>query len=117
MGLRGLAGFGGTNVEITHRKFDECAITWNQVDMSAPIEWYATGIQLDWRADPHAEALGVAMQLSNFLRDVAEDARRRGATRYYWLTKQDNRTARALYDKLADRSGFIQYRKILNQPK
>ncbi|MGH3146954.1 MAG: phytoene/squalene synthase family protein [Rubrobacter sp.] len=27
-------------------------------------------------ADPHAEALGVAMQLSNFLRDVAEDWRR-----------------------------------------
>ena len=49
-----ILGFGGTNVEITHRKFDECAITWNQVDMSAPIDWYATGIQLDWRADPHA---------------------------------------------------------------
>ena len=30
----------------------------------------------DRRADPHAEALGVAMQLSNFLRDVAEDWRR-----------------------------------------
>ena len=27
----------------------------------------------DGRADPHAEALGVAMQLSNFLRDVKED--------------------------------------------
>ncbi|MFI5495341.1 hypothetical protein [Actinoplanes sp. NPDC051859] len=47
-------GFGGANVEITHRKFDECAITWNQVDMTADIDWYATGIQLDWRADPHA---------------------------------------------------------------
>jgi phytoene synthase len=30
----------------------------------------------DRQADPHAEALGVAMQLSNFLRDVAEDWRR-----------------------------------------
>ncbi|MEJ7840139.1 MAG: phytoene/squalene synthase family protein [Rubrobacter sp.] len=30
----------------------------------------------DTSADPHAEALGVAMQLSNFLRDVAEDWRR-----------------------------------------
>ena len=27
----------------------------------------------DQRADPHAEALGVAMQLSNFLRDIKED--------------------------------------------
>ncbi|MGA5305522.1 hypothetical protein ACPCHT_36900 [Nucisporomicrobium flavum] len=49
-----ILGFGGTNVEVTHRKFDECAITWDQVDMTAPIDWYATGIQLDWRADPHA---------------------------------------------------------------
>ena len=30
----------------------------------------------DGKADPHAEALGVAMQLSNFLRDVGEDWRR-----------------------------------------
>ena len=30
----------------------------------------------DRMSDPHAEALGVAMQLSNFLRDVAEDWRR-----------------------------------------
>jgi phytoene synthase len=28
------------------------------------------------KADPHAEALGIAMQLSNFLRDVGEDWRR-----------------------------------------
>ena len=35
-----------------------------------------------------------------------------GASRLYWLTKEDNRTARALYDKLAERSGFIQYRKL-----
>jgi phytoene synthase len=31
---------------------------------------------VDHRADRHAEALGVAMQLSNFLRDVGEDWRR-----------------------------------------
>ncbi len=49
-----ILGFGDTNVEITHRKFDECAITWDQVDMSAAIDWYGTGISLDWRADPHA---------------------------------------------------------------
>ena len=30
----------------------------------------------DERATPHAEALGVAMQLSNFLRDMREDWRR-----------------------------------------
>jgi GNAT superfamily N-acetyltransferase len=35
-----------------------------------------------------------------------------GASRVYWLTHETNETARALYDKLADRPGFIQYRKL-----
>lgn len=49
-----ILGFGDTNVEVTHRKFDECAITWDQVDMTRPIDWFAGGIRLDWRPDPHA---------------------------------------------------------------
>jgi hypothetical protein len=36
-------------------------------------------------------------------------AERSGA---YWLTHQTNETAMTLYDKVADRSGFTQYRKI-----
>ncbi|HEX8631329.1 MAG TPA: hypothetical protein VF755_24480 [Catenuloplanes sp.] len=51
-------GFGDTNVEIMHRKFDECGITWDQVDMSMAIDWYATDIRLDWRADPHPALRG-----------------------------------------------------------
>jgi GNAT superfamily N-acetyltransferase len=43
---------------------------------------------------------------------VYERARAAGASRVYWLTQEGNATARALYDKLAERSGFIQYRKI-----
>jgi ribosomal protein S18 acetylase RimI-like enzyme len=43
---------------------------------------------------------------------VYAEAKKAGASRVYWLTREDNATARALYDKLADRSGFIQYRKI-----
>jgi hypothetical protein len=46
-----ILGFDDTNVEITHRKFDDCAITWNQVDMLMPLHW--PGIRLDWRADAH----------------------------------------------------------------
>ena len=38
--------------------------------------------------------------------------RKAGASRIHWLTKEDNHSARALYDKMADRSGFIQYRKL-----
>ena len=43
--------FGVTRVEITHRKFDECAITWDTIDRTVPIDWYE---HFDWRPDPHA---------------------------------------------------------------
>jgi len=39
-------------------------------------------------------------------------ARAAGASRVYWLTHETNTDAQALYDKLAERSGFIQYRKL-----
>ncbi len=34
-----------------------------------------------------------------------------GAARVYWLTHETNATARVLYDAVAVRSGFIQYRR------
>jgi GNAT superfamily N-acetyltransferase len=40
---------------------------------------------------------------------VAAAARKRGASRYYWQTKQDNARARDLYDKVARFRGFIRY--------
>jgi GNAT superfamily N-acetyltransferase len=43
---------------------------------------------------------------------VEEKARAAGASRVYWLTHETNIDARALYDKVADRPGFIQYRKL-----
>jgi len=30
----------------------------------------------------------------------------------HWLAREDNHTARTLYDKLAERSGFLQYRRL-----
>lgn len=56
-----------------------------------------------------ARGKGVGTEL---IRGVEAIARVSGASRIYWLTKEDNVSARALYDKLADRSGFIQYRKL-----
>jgi len=38
-------------------------------------------------------------------------ARQAGAARVYWQTHETNATAQALYDKIAERSGFIVYRK------
>jgi GNAT superfamily N-acetyltransferase len=44
---------------------------------------------------------------------VYGEARSAGASRVHWLTHETNASARALYDTLADRPGFIQYRKLL----
>ena len=44
---------------------------------------------------------------------VYADARRAGSPRVYWLTHETNAEAIRLYDRIADRSGFIQYRKLL----
>ena len=44
---------------------------------------------------------------------VAADAAAEGSARVYWLTHESNATARALYDKVSQRSGFIQYRRTL----
>jgi len=42
-----------------------------------------------------------------------EEAKAAGSTRVYWLTHESNETAQALYDRIADKPGFIQYRKAL----
>jgi GNAT superfamily N-acetyltransferase len=44
--------------------------------------------------------------------EVYEYARQAGTSRVYWQTHESNRTAQGLYDKLAERSGFIVYRKL-----
>jgi GNAT superfamily N-acetyltransferase len=44
---------------------------------------------------------------------VYEQARLAGSSRVYWQTHQTNLTAMQLYDKVAERSGFVVYRKLL----
>ncbi|GJE17466.1 GNAT family N-acetyltransferase [Methylobacterium marchantiae] len=58
---------------------------------------------------PSARGRGVARAL---IEAVTTEAHLASADRVYWLTMEDNAPARALYDTLADRSGFIQYRRI-----
>jgi GNAT superfamily N-acetyltransferase len=41
---------------------------------------------------------------------VVEAAKQAGAARVFWNTHETNAVARRLYDKVAERSGFIQYR-------
>lgn len=53
-----------------------------------------------------ARGRGVATAL---IEAVAGEARERGALKYYWLTKEDNRQARALYERIAAWKGFLRY--------
>ena len=59
---------------------------------------------------PEARGLGVGRAL---IEAVYEKAREAGSPRVYWTTHETNAQARILYDKIAERSGFIQYRKAL----
>jgi GNAT superfamily N-acetyltransferase len=43
---------------------------------------------------------------------VYEQARLAGISRVYWQTHETNRTAMQLYDTMAERSGFVVYRKM-----
>jgi GNAT superfamily N-acetyltransferase len=45
------------------------------------------------------------------IKAIYEEADKRGATRTYWATKEDNRQARRLYDRVATLSPFVQYRR------
>ncbi|WP_375188186.1 GNAT family N-acetyltransferase [Sphingobium yanoikuyae] len=54
--------------------------------------------------------LGVGRRL---IQAVYEAASARNCSRVHWLTHQDNQDAMLLYDRIAHRSGFVQYRKIL----
>jgi GNAT superfamily N-acetyltransferase len=57
-------------------------------------------------AQARGEGVGTAL-----INGVYERARAAGANRVYWLTHETNHTAMRLYDKVADRSGFLVYRK------
>ncbi len=57
---------------------------------------------------PDLRAGGVGKALIEAVYAIADEA---GATRTYWTTQEFNYRARGLYDKLATKSPFIQYRR------
>jgi GNAT superfamily N-acetyltransferase len=57
-------------------------------------------------AQARGEGVGTAL-----INGVYEQARLARANRVYWLTHETNHTAMRLYDKVADRSGFLVYRR------
>ena len=59
---------------------------------------------------PETRGQGVGRAL---IEAVYARAKQAGAFRVYWQTHETNTTAQALYNKLAERSGFIIYRHAL----
>lgn len=57
---------------------------------------------------PDLRGRGIGKRLIEAVYAQAEAA---GAPRVYWLTHETNATAMLLYDGVAERSGFVQYRK------
>lgn len=50
---------------------------------------------------------GIARKLIEYAQQIVKD---RSCDRLYWLTHESNDTAQLLYDRIARKTGFIQYR-------
>lgn len=57
-----------------------------------------------------ARAGGIGRTLVEY---VYRCAKLQGVSRVYWLTHESNQAGMRLYDRIAERSGFIQYRKLI----
>ena len=64
----------------------------------------------DLFVDPSVRGGGVGRALISAVEGVAREA---GANRLYWTTHESNQTAQRLYNQVAERPGFVQYRKNL----
>ena len=65
----------------------------------------------DLFTSPAMRGKGVGRKLIEAVYAKAQCA---GITRIYWQTHESNTTARRLYDQVAEHSGFIVYRKLIN---
>lgn len=68
--------------------------------------WYCYLEDLFVRPDIRAGGIGRAL-----ISAVYREADARGATRTYWTTQETNYRARGLYDQMAAKSPFLQYRR------
>ncbi len=64
----------------------------------------------DLYVNPEIRGKGIGRAL---IEHVYQTAAETGCSRIYWLTHETNTDAMVLYDRVADKSGFIQYRKML----
>ena len=65
----------------------------------------------DLYVSPQVRGTGVGRQL---IEHVYAQARALDCAKVHWLTQVTNATAIRLYERIADRPGFIQFRKVLS---
>lgn len=71
-----------------------------------PLSATVGGFLDDLFVDPRSRGLGVADALLNSLK---EEGLRRGWSVIRWITAEDNYRARAVYDRLAERTKWVTY--------
>ncbi|WP_395671155.1 GNAT family N-acetyltransferase [Phenylobacterium sp.] len=59
---------------------------------------------------PNRRAKGIGRKLIGHVYDAAS---KMGCSRVYWLTHETNTDAMKLYDQVADKPGFVQYRRAM----
>lgn len=89
----------GTLLGIVHYMFHP--VTWS-IEPRCYLE--------DLFTNERARGKGVGRAL---IEAVARDAKLENADQLYWLTEDYNTRAHALYDKLAEKTPFIKYKKTL----
>lgn len=96
---RGFVAVDGANrpIGLAHILFHRS--TWSKT-------WYC--YLEDLFVDPSVRAQGTGEALID---RVYEEAEKMQATRTYWTTQEFNYRARGLYDKVAEKSVFVQYRR------
>lgn len=89
---------GGRSVGLVHFIFHRS--TWTEGDYVYLQDLFVEG-------DRRGAGLG-----RRLIEHVYGAAKAKGASRVHWLTHETNTDAMLLYNRIADRSGFVQYRKI-----
>ena len=95
-----VADAGGQLIGLTHYLFHRGTTT------AAPVCYLS-----DLFTTQSARGKGVGKAL---IQAVYAAARLAGSPRVYWQTHETNHTAMRLYDNVAERSGFVVYRYMLN---